>query len=147
MQSKSNGKTSSSAGQLTIFYEGEINVYDNVTSNKAQAVMRLARESSMSRPISREQSKTELKETTDLKLNCKLQSEAEPPIARKPSLQQFLEKRHRRITCKNPYYTPRAQQDQESAIKRTDKNHSVISLSPFPSRLDYIFIGKQYTKN
>ncbi|KAL0454467.1 UNVERIFIED_CONTAM: Sodium/pyruvate cotransporter BASS2, chloroplastic [Sesamum latifolium] len=46
----SSGEKSKSA-QLTIFYKGEINVYDNVSADKARAVMVLACESSLSAAV------------------------------------------------------------------------------------------------
>ncbi|KAL0387226.1 UNVERIFIED_CONTAM: hypothetical protein Sradi_2604400 [Sesamum radiatum] len=48
----SSGQKSKSA-QLTIFYKGEINVYDNVSADKARAVMVLACQSSLSAAVAK----------------------------------------------------------------------------------------------
>ncbi|XP_058006601.1 uncharacterized protein LOC110642690 [Hevea brasiliensis] len=61
MQSECDGK--SSAAQLTIFYAGAINVYDNVPADKAQAIMLLAGESSMSKPVAVELPRIETKKS------------------------------------------------------------------------------------
>ncbi|KAH9292916.1 hypothetical protein KI387_041895, partial [Taxus chinensis] len=75
-QSTISGKQSGSA-QLTIFYGGMVNVYDDISADKAQAIMLLA---STLKPIQNNGSQPTTK--SDL------------PIARKNSLQRFLEKRN-----------------------------------------------------
>uniref|UniRef100_A0A2C9VJF7 Protein TIFY n=1 Tax=Manihot esculenta TaxID=3983 RepID=A0A2C9VJF7_MANES len=75
-QSEFDGK--SSAAQLTIFYAGTINVYNNVPAHKAQAIMLLAGESSTSKPASVElPAKMEtngISSSVNLTSVCKLQA-------------------------------------------------------------------------
>ncbi|CAK9147348.1 unnamed protein product [Ilex paraguariensis] len=51
MELPTSSDAKSSAAQLTIFYGGTINVYDKVTIDKAQAIMLLAGENSLSAPV------------------------------------------------------------------------------------------------
>ncbi|XP_068661515.1 protein TIFY 3-like [Aristolochia californica] len=86
-------------GQLTIFYEGTMNVYDNVPIDKAQAIMLLAGESSMYDPPKRRPTTT----TGGLaarQLPSISELEADLPIARKHSLQCFFERRRDRVKNK-----------------------------------------------
>ncbi|KAK2662904.1 hypothetical protein Ddye_001478 [Dipteronia dyeriana] len=89
----------SSREELTIFYAGTVNVYSNVPHDKAQAIMLLARESSSPKPLV-DMTKSEVTKTPLLheprKSFYNLQSDL--PIARKRSLQYFLEKRRQRST-------------------------------------------------
>ncbi|KAK6240446.1 Tify domain - like 4 [Theobroma cacao] len=144
IRTSSTGVVSSKA-QLTIFYAGVINVYDNVPTDKAQAIMLLAGESSLSKPIANEKPRTDAKTPLpppNVESSCKLQ--ADLPIARKISLQHFLAKRRHRIGNNSPY-APAANKDEEKVDinelklenkNSKDNNHS-ISLSPLPSRLGY----------
>ncbi|GMJ13107.1 JASMONATE-ASSOCIATED 1, TIFY DOMAIN PROTEIN 9, jasmonate-zim-domain protein 10 [Hibiscus trionum] len=85
---------------LTIFYNGTVTVF-NVTRDKAESILKLAVEgvsknvesidSKVATPSSDQQQ--QLLETLDGDL----------PIARRKSLQRFLEKRKERLTCASPY--------------------------------------------
>ncbi|KAL6297602.1 hypothetical protein ACE6H2_005744 [Prunus campanulata] len=80
--------------QLTIFYDGIINVYDNIPVDKAQAIMRLASEDSSVKPLVAERLKID-RQKPPLKPKSLLVSKirAGLPMARRYSLQCFLEKR------------------------------------------------------
>ncbi|XVF00580.1 hypothetical protein REPUB_Repub04eG0012600 [Reevesia pubescens] len=148
IQTSSSKRGKSSKAQLTIFYAGVINVYDDVPNDKAQAIMLLAGERSLSKPITaNEKLKTEAKTPLprpNIESSCKLQ--ADLPIARKISLQHFVQKRNRRIANNSPYATAansiiNRDQDEDNDLNLDDhiskENNPSISLSPFPSRLGY----------
>ncbi|KAE8672990.1 Protein TIFY 9 [Hibiscus syriacus] len=85
---------------LTIFYNGTVSVF-NLPRDKAESILKLAVEgvsetvesidSEVATPSSDQQQ--QLLETLDEDL----------PIARRKSLQRFLEKRKERLTCASPY--------------------------------------------
>ncbi|CAA2998551.1 Hypothetical predicted protein [Olea europaea subsp. europaea] len=76
--------------QLTIFYNGVINVYENVSVDKAKAIMLLAGENSVSAPVVEDTSNISQKSPV-----CKLQPNL--PIATKRSLELFFNKRRDRL--------------------------------------------------
>ncbi|CAK9155313.1 unnamed protein product [Ilex paraguariensis] len=127
----------SSVAQLTIFYAGTINVYDNVTVDKAQAIMLLAGKNSLSAPVVESTPKidvTKLVQPSNLPSICKLQ--ADLPIARKHSLQRFLEKRRYRKADSSPYIPSTIAQPKNDEPSTSDDLNDQRSFSPlpFPSR-------------
>ncbi|KAK9055573.1 hypothetical protein SSX86_026657 [Deinandra increscens subsp. villosa] len=73
---------------LTIFYNGQVMVFNDLAPEKVQEIMKLAEQKP---PNSDEPSKYTTVTASDL------------PIARKASLARFLEKRKDRITARSPY--------------------------------------------
>ncbi|KAM7470328.1 hypothetical protein LguiA_008511 [Lonicera macranthoides] len=94
----------SSTAQLTIFYAGEISVYDNISVEKAQAIMLIAGGNASSAPMVKNVTKVGIARPSNLPSTCMLQ--AEFPLARKHSLQRFFEKRRDRKINRSPYSPP-----------------------------------------
>lgn len=92
--------------QLTIFYAGVINVYDDVPVNQAQAVMLLASQSSSSHPAIKDIAKADLvvkpvPRSQSPSLYKTREDDLHLPIARRQSLRRFLDKRRDRIMNKH----------------------------------------------
>ncbi|KAK4428794.1 protein TIFY 10A [Sesamum alatum] len=91
--------------QMTIFYAGQVMVFDDFPADKAKEIMTLASKSS-SAAVAPLQSPAE---STTFGIQERPHPSAQPPldsdlpIARKNSLARFLEKRKDRITANAPY--------------------------------------------
>ncbi|KAE9609937.1 hypothetical protein Lal_00006590 [Lupinus albus] len=110
---KSLGKEPKSA-QLTIFYGGQVIVYDDFPANKVEEIMSLARKgiSQNHNTSVYGHTSTQPSMTPNIIPHNLIQEHphhapivGDLPIARKASLHRFLEKRKDRITAKAPYQT------------------------------------------
>ncbi|RZC14493.1 protein TIFY 10A-like [Glycine soja] len=103
------------AAQLTIFYDGQVVVFDDFPADKVQEMMSLAL---ATKGISQSQNSSAYAQTHNQQgnnhpssiPNIIPQAPSTPivndmPIARKASLHRFLEKRKDRIAAKSPYQT------------------------------------------
>ncbi|OIW18765.1 hypothetical protein TanjilG_13517 [Lupinus angustifolius] len=93
------------AAQLTIFYGGQVIVYDDFPADKVDEIMSLARKG-----ISQNQNTSVHAHTQPSMIQEHPHAPPSPivcdlPIARKASLHRFLEKRKDRIASKAPYQT------------------------------------------
>nr|ABK25156.1 unknown [Picea sitchensis] len=97
-----------SCAQLTIFYGGVVNVYDDIPADQAQAIMLIASSENYSGyPHTKVQNST-CRSQTELKTSLpvmKFSGESDLPIGRKHSLQRFLKNRKERViaNAKSPY--------------------------------------------
>ncbi|KAG2274049.1 hypothetical protein Bca4012_012200 [Brassica carinata] len=88
---------------MTIFYNGTVSVFQ-VSPNKAEDIMKVAMETSPKKDKSMEKDLPVIPQTT---LRTKLfgqNLDGDLPIARRKSLQRFLEKRKERVVSTSPYF-------------------------------------------
>lgn len=99
-------KSTPEAGQMTIFYGGQVIVFNDFPAEKAKEIMMLAGKGNSTSP-----SNNIVQKPTEVAAN--LQRPPRPtisglPIARTASLTRFLEKRKDRIVARAPYASPSA---------------------------------------
>ncbi|KAJ1418799.1 Tify domain [Sesbania bispinosa] len=97
------------ASQLTIFYGGQVVVFDDFPADKVEEIMSLARKGTSQSHNSSAYAYTQNQPSMMIP-NINSQAPSRPiasglPIARKASLHRFLEKRKDRIAAKAPYQT------------------------------------------
>ncbi|XP_068658180.1 protein TIFY 3-like [Aristolochia californica] len=99
--------------QLTIFYAGTVNVYDNVPVDKAQAIMLLAGGTSSTKPATSRVNATaatarRVTPAREIPSVCEVGAD----VPRKQSLHRFLEKRRDRIIKVAPYFSIKKEVDE-----------------------------------
>ncbi|PSS26997.1 Protein TIFY like [Actinidia chinensis var. chinensis] len=87
---------------LTIFFNGTVSVF-NVPRHKAEHVLKMA-EGGVSKPVESADPKIPVSSTDPRQLLETLDGDL--PIARRKSLQRFMEKRKERLTLVSPYGSP-----------------------------------------
>ncbi|KAF3648362.1 putative protein TIFY 3A-like [Capsicum annuum] len=109
--------------QLTIFYAGIVHVYDNIPAEKAESIINLARESCSQ--LSGSTVAKEIKSTHKSQVPSVCKFQADLPIARRKSLERFFEKRHNRITSKQPYASPAITQSEDKCDDESTGNDNL----------------------
>ncbi|KAL5225673.1 hypothetical protein ABZP36_012312 [Zizania latifolia] len=87
---------------LTIFYDGRVVVFDDVPAEKAMELMQLAGSESSPAPVAKAEP-APVQQMPAPVLATQPAALPEMPIARKASLQRFLQKRKQRIVTSSPY--------------------------------------------
>lgn len=105
--SRADQKEDEISGQLTIFYDGKVMVFDNFPSKKAQDLMEMASKSV--RPNSGPAGSLRPEPSAPVDLTM--------PIARRASLHRFLEKRKDRNNSQAPYVVHGSSELEEAPAK------------------------------
>lgn len=126
-----------STAQLIIFYNGETNVYDDMSDEKAQAIMKLASTNSSNNSRQSTISSRKIEQIAQQKpskpaLNAVNENQSQGPpldleIVRKLSLKRFLEKRKERFNSVAPYATMKRANLPSKAEKDSDEQ-IILSL-------------------
>ncbi|KAK9131465.1 hypothetical protein Sjap_011952 [Stephania japonica] len=115
--------------QLTIFYGGKVVVFDNLTVEKANEVMLLASKANSQVVVNNQMSSAaqEAHQRPPQAIPTDL------PIARKASLQRFLEKRKDRISTRAPYQLNNSSANATTQAKISaplENNKSWLDMAP-----------------
>uniref|UniRef100_A0A0C9QN29 TSA: Wollemia nobilis Ref_Wollemi_Transcript_19644_942 transcribed RNA sequence n=1 Tax=Wollemia nobilis TaxID=56998 RepID=A0A0C9QN29_9CONI len=134
--SRSIGEKQTTA-QMTIFYNGAVNVYE-VTPDQAQAMMDLASRNCLSKTITAEITSSTTDQTvkpSDRRNTPGKKPTGGLPIARKLSLQRFLQKREERLGAVTPYNSPSTTTPTPSKLSaKEDSDENVILSLSFMSQ-------------
>ncbi|KAG6514338.1 protein TIFY 10a-like [Zingiber officinale] len=114
--------------QLTIFYGGKVLVFNSFPAEKAKDLIRMASEGN-STAQNFSYAPTVASSTSLSRQNSTLVNLSDLPIARKGSLQRFLEKRKDRIDARAPYQVPPTPQMLTSS-KNQENRKSWFGLGP-----------------
>ncbi|KVI12235.1 protein TIFY 10A-like [Cynara cardunculus var. scolymus] len=101
---------------MTIFYDGQVMVFNDLTPEKVKEIMMLAEKGIPHKPTTFSSSSiaTPKPEEPSNKTGLPIASGSDLPIARKASLARFLEKRKDRITARSPYQMEGAPKQEDS---------------------------------
>ncbi|KAK9099570.1 hypothetical protein Syun_026615 [Stephania yunnanensis] len=116
--------------QLTIFYGGKVFVFDNLTAEKANEVMLLASKAN-SQNVVNNQIMSSAQEAPPQRPPQAIPTDL--PIARKASLQRFLEKRKDRISTRTPYQLNNSSANTTTQAKIStplESNKSWLDMAP-----------------
>ncbi|GAB2280024.1 hypothetical protein Dimus_014661 [Dionaea muscipula] len=104
--------------KMTIFYNGEVFVFDDLPAEKAKEIMQLASRASASTVAASEDGDGSISRRMMMTMMMKA---SDLPIARKGSLQRFFEKRKDRITARAAPY---------DLSRRSSESKSWLCLAP-----------------
>ncbi|KAH0455490.1 hypothetical protein IEQ34_015522 [Dendrobium chrysotoxum] len=116
-------------GQLTIFYNGKVMIFDNFPAMKAKDLMEMASKGKVFHPQSINVNSANTGATAAPPLPPEARaSDLSMPIARRASLHRFLEKRKDRINSNAPYTVKGLSEMEPTSEMKPEKNLSWLAL-------------------